>query len=120
MKPKYSIKNNFIYAINGAKDIFKEQSFKIEVLFFILFTIILFFLPYPLWAKSFLFASLFLPLLAEIVNTIIEKIVDLIKEEYHILAKQAKDIAAFGVIISIFITFFIWLGFIIYFWNNLD
>ena len=68
----------------------------------------------------FLFASLFIPLLAEIFNTIIEKIVDLIKEEYHILAKQAKDIAAFGVIISIFITFFIWLGFIIYFWNNLD
>ena len=98
----------------------KEQSFKIEMIFFILFTIILFFLPYPLWAKVFLFASLFIPLLAEIFNTIIEKIVDLIKEEYHILAKQAKDIAAFGVIISIFITFFIWLGFIIYFWNNLD
>ena len=119
MKPKYSIKNNFKYAINGAKDIFKEQSFKIEISFFILFTIILFFLPYPFWAKVFLFASLFIPLLAEIFNTIIEKIVDLIKEEYHILAKEAKDIAAFGVIISIFITFFIWLGFIIYFWNNL-
>ena len=56
----------------------------------------------------------------EIVNTIIEKIVDLIKEEYHILAKEAKDIAAFGVIISIFITFFIWLGFIIYFWDKID
>ena len=120
MKPKYSIKSNFKYAINGAKDILKEQSFKIEMIFFILFTIILFFLPYPLWAKVFLFASLFIPLLAVLCNTIIEKIVDLIKEEYHILAKQAKDIAAFGVIISIFITFFIWLGFIIYFWNNLD
>ena len=58
MKPKYSIKSNFKYAINGAKDILKEQSFKIEMIFFILFTIILFFLPYPLWAKVFLFASL--------------------------------------------------------------
>ena len=99
MKPKYSIKSNFKYAINGAKDILKEQSFKIEMIFFILFTIILFFLPYPLWAKVFLFASLFIPLLAEIFNTIIEKIVDLIKEEYHVLAKEAKDIAALGAII---------------------
>jgi diacylglycerol kinase (ATP) len=118
MKPKYSIKNNFLYAIDGAKDIFKEQSFRVEVLFFILFTIILFFLPYPLWAKFFLFTSLFIPLLAEIFNTIIEKIVELIKEEYHILAKQAKDLAAFGTIVSIIITFFIWIGFIIYFWDK--
>jgi undecaprenol kinase len=35
----------------------------------------------------------------ELVNTAIERIVDLVTEEYHPLAKQAKDIAAGAVIV---------------------
>ncbi|SFV50813.1 hypothetical protein MNB_SM-5-1204 [hydrothermal vent metagenome] len=62
-----------------------------------------------------MFASLFIQLLAEAMNTAVEKVVDLVTDEYHILAKHAKDIAAFGVLLSIFITLFIWLGFITYF-----
>jgi len=56
-----------------------------------------------------------MPLFAETMNTAVEKVVDLVTDEYHILAKQAKDIAAFGVLLSIFITLIIWLGFITYF-----
>jgi len=67
--------------------------------------------------KTFMFASLFIPLMAEAVNTSIEKVVDLITNEYHILAKYAKDISAFFVLMSVFIVLFIWLGFIIYFWR---
>ncbi len=115
MKPKYSLVKNFFYAVDGSKELFKESAFKLEVTAFILATIILFLLPYPLWGKLFMFASLFIPLLAEALNTAIEKVVDLITDEYHILAKHAKDIAAFGVLLSIFITLFIWLGFITYF-----
>ncbi|MDD2697511.1 MAG: diacylglycerol kinase [Arcobacteraceae bacterium] len=116
MKPKYSIKNNFLYAIDGLKELYKEKAFKIELVFFFLFSIVLFFLPYPLWSKIFLFASLFLPLFAEAFNTSIEKVVDLVSDDYHILAKHAKDIAAFGVAISIMITFLIWVGFVVYFY----
>lgn len=118
MKPKYNLIKNFFYAIAGAKELFKETAFKIELIAFILATIILFFLSYPLWAKIFMFASLFIPLLAEAINTAIEKTIDLITDEYHILAKHAKDIAAFAVMISIFITLFIWLAFIAYFLKN--
>lgn len=116
MKPKYSIKNNFSYAIDGLKELWKEKAFKIELSFFLLFTLALFFLPYPLWSKCFLFATLFLPLIAEAFNTSIEKVVDLVSDDYHLLAKHAKDIAAFGVVISIVITFLIWLGFVVYFY----
>jgi diacylglycerol kinase (ATP) len=116
MKPKYSIKNNFLYAIDGLKELYKEKAFKIELLFFLLFSIVLFFLPYPLWSKIFLFGSLFLPLFAEAFNTSVEKVVDLVSDDYHILAKHAKDIAAFGVAISIMITFLIWVGFVVYFY----
>jgi diacylglycerol kinase (ATP) len=115
MKPKYSIKNNFLYAIDGLKELSNEKAFKIEIGFFVLFTCILFFLPYPLWSKVFLFASLLLPIIAEAFNTSIEKVVDLTSEDFHILAKHAKDIAAFGVLVSIIFTAMIWLGFIVYF-----
>jgi len=113
MKPKYSLIKNFFYAIDGFKELFKESAFKLEITAFIIATIILFLLPYPLWGKFFMFASLFL--FAEAMNTAIEKVVDLVTDEYHILAKHAKDIAAFGVLLSIFITLVVWLGFIIYF-----
>ena len=117
MKPKYSLTNNFLYAIDGLKELSKEKAFKIELVFFILFTLILFVLPYPLWSKIFLFASLFLPLIAEAFNTSIEKVVDLASDDYHLLSKHAKDIAAFGVLMSIILTFLIWIGFTIYFYK---
>lgn len=37
---------------------------------------------------------------AELFNTVIESVIDLVTEEYHPLAKQAKDVAAAGVLIS--------------------
>jgi diacylglycerol kinase len=114
MKPKYNIKNNFLYAMDGAKELFKENAFKIEIIAFILAIIILFFLSYPLWAKLFMFASLFVPLIAESFNTAIEKVVDLAIEDFHKLAKDSKDIAAFGVFLSLFVPIFVWFGFIFY------
>lgn len=115
MKPKYSIKNNFLYSIAGLNELSKEKAFRIEMIFFVFFTCILFILPYPLWSKILLFGSLFLPIMAEAFNTSIEKVVDLASEDFHILAKQAKDIAAFGVLLSVTITFLIWLGFVVHF-----
>lgn len=118
MKPKYNIYKNFFYAIDGAKELFKESSFKIEITAFVLATIVLLFLPYPIWAKLFMFASLFAPLIAEALNTAIEKIVDMTTPEYHILAKHAKDIAAFGVFMSIFIPITVWLAFVVYLYDK--
>jgi diacylglycerol kinase len=39
-------------------------------------------------------------LVAELFNTVIEAVVDLVTDEYHPLAKQAKDVAAGAVLIS--------------------
>lgn len=115
MKPPYSIKKNFFYAVSGCKEMFKENAFKIEIIFFIFFTVVVYFLPFENWCKIVLFTTLFLPLLAETFNTAIEKTVDLVTDDFHPLAKQAKDIAAFGVVISIMITFFIWIAFFVYY-----
>ncbi len=118
MKPKYSIRKNFFYAIGGAKALLKETSFKIEVFCFFVATVVLFFLPYPLWAKFFMFGSLFFPLVAEAFNTAIEKVVDLTTPKFHIMAKHAKDIAAFGVLMSIFIPLSTWIAFVVYFYDK--
>lgn len=115
MKPKYSLKDNFLYSIDGLRELSKEKAFQIEIIFLLLFTLLLLILPYPLWSKLFLFGSLFIPIIAEAFNTSIEKVVDLASDDFHILAKHAKDIAAFGVLISIIFTAIIWLGFIVYF-----
>ena len=45
--------------------------------------------------------SIFLVLLAEMVNTAIEATVDLCTSEYHPKAKIAKDVAAGSVVISV-------------------
>ncbi len=118
MKPKYSLYKNFFYAIDGAKELLKESAFKIELVCFIIAFFLLLILPYPLWAKIFMFGALFLPLFAEAINSAIENVVDLLMPEYHEHAKHAKDIAAFGVVISIFMTITIWFGFIVFFWSK--
>ena len=48
----------------------------------------------------------------ELINTAIERIVDLVTEEYHPLAKQAKDIAAGAVLVYAILTMIV--GFIIF------
>jgi diacylglycerol kinase len=37
---------------------------------------------------------------AELFNTVVESVIDLVTEEYHPLAKTAKDVAAAGVLIT--------------------
>lgn len=49
------------------------------------------------WLVLIILISLMLAL--EMINTAMERIVDLITEEYHPLAKQAKDVAAGAVLI---------------------
>lgn len=55
-------------------------------------------------------------LAAEMINTAIESVVDLISPEYHLLAKTAKDIAAGAVLLLSIASVFI--GFML-FWNKL-
>jgi len=119
MKPQYSLNKNFFYALDGAKVLFKETSFKIELLCFFIGLIILIILAYPIWAKVFMFASMLVPLIAEAFNTAIEKSIDLISPKYHKLAKHAKDLSAFAVLLSVFIPISVWMGFIIYFMEKI-
>jgi diacylglycerol kinase len=81
------------YAINN------ERNIKIEILIGIITSVLGFILQISLieWITIILVISMILTL--ELINTAIERCVDLVTKEYHDLAKAAKDVAAGAVFI---------------------
>ena len=108
-KPKHNLFRNGGYAVEGFIDIVKnETSFKWQLLMLLVMGVTAWVLPITFSASSILFISLFLPILAEVINSAIERVVDLVTQEYHILAKQAKDVGATIVLLSLIVTTLIW------------
>ncbi len=117
MKPEYRFFKNFAYARAGLKEVFtSEKSFRLEIVCFVILGIIALILPYPVWAKIFLIASMLVPLIVELLNSAIERVVDMVTSEYNELAKYAKDAAAAAVMFSLIFSGAVWIGVIIYFW----
>lgn len=110
-KPKHNLFRNGMYALEGFVDIVKnETSFKWQLLMLFVMGIVAWNLSISFAYSSILFISLFIPILAEVINSAIERVVDLVTQEYHILAKQAKDVGATIVLLSLIITSLIWLS----------
>ena len=108
-KPKHNLFRNGKYAVEGFIDIVKnETSFKWQLLMFALLGTIAWLLPISFGYASILFLSLFIPILAEVANSALERVVDLVTQDYHILAKQAKDAGATLVLLSLIVMVLIW------------
>lgn len=108
-KPKHNLYRNGMYAVEGFMDIVKnETSFKWQLLMLSVFGVIAWVLPVSFGYSALLFVSLFLPVLAEVANSAIERVVDLVTQDYHILAKQAKDAGATLVLLSLIVTALVW------------
>jgi diacylglycerol kinase (ATP) len=108
-KPKYTFFKNTAYALAGLADITKnESSFKLQILLFVVMNIVAWFLPMPFHLQAILSLSLFIPLMAEVANSSIERVVDLVTLDYHELAKRAKDAGATLVLFSLVLTGLIW------------
>ena len=109
-KPKHNLLRNGGYAVEGFIDIVKnETSFKWQLLMLFGFGIVAWILPIGFSYSVILFMSLFIPVLAEVANSSIERVVDLVTSDYHILAKQAKDAGATLVLLSLIVTLLIWI-----------
>ncbi len=110
-KPKYSLYKNGRYAVEGFIELVQnESSFKLQVLMFVVLTVVAWLLPITFVYKAILSLSLFIPIMAEVANSSIARVVDLVTTEYHILAKRAKDAGATLVFLSLFLTGGIWLS----------
>jgi len=108
-KPKYTLFKNTSYAISGLIEVTKnETSFKLQLILFVLLQGLIWLLPIELVYQLVLMISLFIPLMAEMTNSAIERVVDLVTNEYHIMAKYAKDAGATLVFLSFIVLILIW------------
>jgi len=108
-KPKFSIFKNVTYALEGAKTVLKsEKSFKTQLLVIAIIGVALIFINISIVSKLVLFFSTWLILIAEAFNSAIERVVDLVTQDYHQLAKEAKDIGSFAVLLTFILIAAIW------------
>ncbi len=99
----YNIKRflkSFGYAVNGIRAVWKsEQNFRFHTFAMILIIALSFALSISRIEWCIILLLIFGMLSFEIMNTAIEKTVDLVTGEYHPLAKLAKDFAAGAVLL---------------------
>lgn len=108
-QPKYNLFKNSKYALDGLKSAIKnETSFKLELFFAIFILLGIWLVEVPLSSKLILLISGVLVLIVELINSAIENVVDLHTKEFHILAKNAKDIGSAAVMLSIILHLVCW------------
>jgi diacylglycerol kinase (ATP) len=109
-KPKYTIFKNASYAWDGLIHAIKtETSFKIELALAVVFFPLVYFMPFLLMYKLILIVSYMVIMIAELLNSAVENVVDLVTQEIHPLAKAAKDIGATAVLFSVILHLLCWL-----------
>jgi len=109
-QPKYNFFKNTYYALNGVKDLLlHESSFKIELVMALILIPIIYLIEISVTNKLLLFSSLMGILIAEAINSAIERVVDLVTLEHHEMAKRAKDVGSSIVFLSIILFIVVWI-----------
>lgn len=109
-KPRYTLFKNTRYALNGLMEVTRnEKSFRLQILLFAVGMIVAWTLPISFVHSAVLAGALFIPLIAEVINSAVERTVDLVTFDHHELAKRAKDAGAALVFLSLAMLAFIWI-----------
>lgn len=91
----------FKYTFYGFKTLLlKDHNYLLHIVIAIITIILGYICQLSATEWLFIILAIFLVLTIEAVNTAIECVVDLVTSDYHELAKQAKDIAAFSVMLA--------------------
>ena len=91
----------FVYSYQGFTAAFKsEAAFRQDLAVFTVFGLIALITFPAAITKAHLIGALILILIAELVNTAIETIIDRISPDYHELSKKAKDIGSLIVLLA--------------------
>lgn len=92
--------NSFSYPIKGLRYAYKnEQNLAVDVGVALLVVIFGFLFKINKYEWAILVLTIGLVISCELINTAIEAVVDLVTEEYHPLAKVAKDTSAAAVLV---------------------
>jgi len=118
-QPKYNFFKNTSYALNGLKDLIQtETSFKIELILTLILLPVIILIDTTLVYKILMFTSLMGMLIAEAINSAIERVVDLVTLEHHHMAGRAKDVGSTVVFLSIFVFVITWAAVLIEFFRS--
>lgn len=99
-KRKYRYVETFKFAFEGIRTAFvHEKNIRFHTFFSVIVIIFASFLSLSLLEWILILFAIGGMLVLEMVNSAIERVVDLVTCDYHPLAKQAKDIAAGAVLI---------------------
>lgn len=99
-KRKYKYSDSFKFAFQGLRVSFiQEKNIRFHIIFSIVVIIFAILLSLSQTEWLFILFTIAGMIALEMINTAIERVVDLVTEQYHPLAKQAKDIAAGAVFI---------------------
>lgn len=94
---------SFKHAFNGlVYSISKEMNLQIELLAAVLVISAMVFYNVETWEAAFLVASIFSVIVLEIVNTLVERLVNIFKPRIHPYARAIKDIMAAAVFMTSF------------------
>lgn len=104
----------FFFSISGLKSCISEEvSFRQILILSLCFFIIACFVGRDFFEIAFLVLPLFFMIFAELVNTAIEKIIDLVQPTFHPLARDAKDIGSSLQFVCMCFATFIWGGYLL-------
>ena len=95
LKSPEELKKATEYSVRGFRAVlFGEKAFRTDIVVFVICTVVAFLLPVSWCERALMIYTVFMGLMAEIVNTAIETVVDRISMEYHELSGRAKDIGS--------------------------
>lgn len=96
-----SLAKSFKYAFKGLWYVAKtEQSFRIHVIAGIIVIILMIYFQVSLWQAIILLLVVTLVLILELINSIFEKIIDILKPRVHFYVQIIKDMMAAAVLIA--------------------
>ncbi|MFH0929869.1 MAG: diacylglycerol kinase family protein [Candidatus Moraniibacteriota bacterium] len=92
---------SFCHAFRGLKYVVRnEQNFQLEILGGVFVIILMYLFPTRSLEKIALYIVIFAMLVIELINTIFERVVDMLKPRMHPYAQLVKDIMAAAVLLS--------------------
>lgn len=94
-------KRSLHHALDGIKyALLHERNFRIEILVAFLVIFLIFFFKVKNWEAILLILMIMWVLIFELVNTVLERVVDILKPRIHPYARLIKDLMAAAVLIT--------------------
>ncbi len=93
-------KKSLAIAFSGLKTAFsQEQSFRIQIFISVLALILMFIFPLTVYEKTIVILTMAVVLGLELINSQVERILDIIQPKFHSQVKLVKDLSAAAVLI---------------------